>query len=118
MIRIELPFPPSSNTAYPGNGRLGGRHLSKKAKAWKDDAIMLCRLAVCHAPPPERFNLTIGLWMPTKARRDVDNYIKLPKDALCAAWVIDDDWTRIPRVCVEHRGVVRGGRCEIEVEGL
>jgi crossover junction endodeoxyribonuclease RusA len=115
MIRIELPFPPSSNTAYADNGRRGGRHLSKKAKAWQDEAIQLCRLAVRHAAPPERFCLTIGLWLPTKARRDIDNYIKLPKDALCLAWGIDDDFSRIPRVCVEYRGVVKGGRCVVEV---
>jgi Holliday junction resolvase RusA-like endonuclease len=60
--------------------------------------------------------LTIGLWLPTKARRDVDNYIKLPKDALCLAWDIDDDWTRIPRLTVEYRGIVKGGRCVVEVE--
>jgi Holliday junction resolvase RusA-like endonuclease len=118
MIRIELPSPPSSNTAYADNGRRGGRHLSKKAKAWQDKAVLLCRLAVCHAAPPKAFNLTIGLWFPTKARRDIDNYIKLPKDALCSAWGIDDDFTRIPRVCVEFRGICKGGRCVLEVEAL
>jgi crossover junction endodeoxyribonuclease RusA len=118
MIRIELPFPPSANTAYADNGRRGGRHLSKKAKAWQDEAILLCQETVCHIKPPERFTLAVGLWMPTKARRDVDNYIKLPKDALCSAWGIDDDFTRIPRVVVEYRGIVRGGRCVLEVEAL
>jgi crossover junction endodeoxyribonuclease RusA len=118
MIRIELPFPPSSNIAYADNGRRRGRHLSKRAKAWQDEAIVLCQAVIRYAAPPESFRLTVGLWMPTKARRDVDNYIKLPKDALCAAWGIDDDFTRIPRVVVEFRGICKGGRCVLEVEAL
>jgi Holliday junction resolvase RusA-like endonuclease len=113
---IILPFPPSSNTAYPTNRR-GGRHLSQAGANWKTKAMWQIKGALLHHDPPARFELHIRLWMPDNRRRDVDNYVKLAKDALCDALAVEDNWQRIPRLSVEACGVDRDNpRCELTLE--
>lgn len=117
-ITIILPFPPSSNTAYPSNQR-GGRHLSKIGAAWKKQAALIIRQATTDRDVPRAFALEMILWLPDRRSRDIDNYIKLPKDALCECLDIDDDWTVIPSITVQGVGIDRSNpRCVLVIKGM
>ena len=117
-IEIIFPFPPSANTAYPTNAR-GARHLSKRGKAFKDEAGWIALEALRAIAGAQCITLDIALWFPNKRASDVDNYIKLPKDVICEALHIDDDFTRVPRVVVEYRGIDKAHpRCVVTVNRL
>jgi len=66
------------------------RHLSEKARAWKDEAILVMRNKGDILPDGD---LCIGLdlYPPKNGRKpDVDGPIKLAMDAVAAAYGIDD----------------------------
>jgi Holliday junction resolvase RusA-like endonuclease len=88
MIRVHLPFPPTTNNLFTGNGR-GGRTKSKTYRAWCDRA----GLSLLHKPKhgPEPFHLRITLNRPDRRGRDCSNYIKAPEDLLVAFQIIPDD---------------------------
>lgn len=88
MIRLQLPFPPTTNNLFDGNGR-GGRRKSDKYEDW----ILRAGLALRHAPKhgPEPFHLRIILHRPDKRARDASNLIKAPEDLLVAFQIIPDD---------------------------
>jgi len=108
-----LPLPPTANNAYANTNR--GRQLSRDADAWKKEAGWLIKAANLTATPP--FALRLRLWVPDRRRRDVDNYIKLAKDALCGVLGIDDSWQNIPVVTAEVVGVDKwAARMEVFID--
>lgn len=104
-VEIVMPFPPSTNTAYPSNAH--GRHLSKRGRAFKDEASKLAVVALrgVEVLDTTQLHIHIGLDFPNQRKCDIDNYIKLVKDVVCEVLHIDDDWTRIPRISVQACGV-------------
>jgi Holliday junction resolvase RusA-like endonuclease len=95
-MQIELPFPPSANTAYPTNRR-GGRHLSKAGRAWKQAAAQLLAIALHEytLPDDRALVITMHAYLPDNRPRDLANHEKLPIDALCEYLNIDDNWQRV-----------------------
>lgn len=100
MIRLELPFPPSTNCLYAGKGR---RYKSKRYEKWISEA----RYAlwnqvfkpVCEKAP---LQITYIFGRPDKRVRDAANFIKAVDDLLVSQKVIpDDSWI--------HRGVFQWG---------
>jgi Holliday junction resolvase RusA-like endonuclease len=104
--QVVLPFPPSTNTAYPSSAR-GGRHLSKAGKTWLAEAAPLIEEALQGFDLPEqpRIEIELQLLMPDNRTRDLDNYIKLPKDAVCAELSVDDNHRTIPSLVLRSLGV-------------
>lgn len=104
-IEIDLPWPPSVNHYYKAAG-YGKRVLTKEAKQFRDEVVLLirthrdrdqmpivgpiCLELVCHAPDSKR--------------RDLDNLLKATQDALEAARVYCND-SQIKRLVLEW-GVV------------
>jgi crossover junction endodeoxyribonuclease RusA len=93
-MTLTLPFPPTLNHLYATvNGR---RVLSLQGRAYKVHAGWLARQAFLHArqeayPKDAQLVVTWHVVMPDHRRRDLDNYLKVVKDALTDAHVWHDD---------------------------
>jgi Holliday junction resolvase RusA-like endonuclease len=105
-MQIELPFPPSSNTAYPTD-RSGGRRLGKKGRVWKEEAAQLLAIALrgYTVPDDKAIIITMHAYLPNNALRDLANYEKLPIDALCEYLHIDDNWQRVTGNAIHFAGI-------------
>ncbi len=92
---ITLPWPPSVNTMWrtPRSGPLAGRTLlSEEGRLYRKavaDQVMLQGIRRFGADA--RLALHIEAWVPDRRRRDMDNYLKGPLDALTHAGVWADD---------------------------
>lgn len=121
MIKITLPWPPSTNKAWTPTGRKGGKGFRLNPKA------TLYRLAVRSyvlaaklpgLPLPGALEIVVTLCPPNKARRDQDNFAgKSLLDALTKAGVWNDD-SQIKRTVIEWGGVVKGGRVMLEIKAF
>ena len=94
-MRLELPYPPTLNTAFiniPGRGRV----TSGKYKAWTTEALWMVK-----SQKPTKFSvevsISIGIVAPDKRPRDIDNLIKPCLDLLVKAGVIQDDNSKYVR---------------------
>lgn len=108
MIELTLPWPPSVNAMWrtPNKGPLAGRTmLSEEGRAYR----LAVRDAVLLQGRPrigeQRCAVDIEMRMPDRRRRDVDNAIKGPLDALTHASVwVDDSQVDDLRVWRSARG--------------
>jgi Holliday junction resolvase RusA-like endonuclease len=105
-MQIELPFPPSSNTAYPTD-KSGGRRLGKKGRAWKEEAAQLLAIALrgYTVPDDRALIITMYAYLPDNRPRDLANHEKLPIDALCEHLHIDDNWQRVKGNAIYFGGI-------------
>lgn len=92
MIEFTLPLPCSVNELY--TVARGRKVLSRKAKAWKDEAFFLTlkslngnarNIIIGHASI--RYDFTF----PDHRKRDISNYIKQVEDMIVYAGLIEDD---------------------------
>ncbi len=114
-MRIELDFPPSLNTMYPSS-RNGGRHLSKRGKAFKDNAYgMILEQHGIFKPFTGPIKVTIEVVPPDKRKRDLDNLIKPTLDALVNANVMMDD-SQIKAIYATMLEPSKPGSCVVIVE--
>ncbi|NJK32104.1 MAG: RusA family crossover junction endodeoxyribonuclease [Deltaproteobacteria bacterium] len=114
-IVIVLPFPPSSNSAYP-SGKNGRRFMSKAGAAWKLAAYPMATSSLGDWLAPECIMMSFWLAFPDKRKRDLNNYVKLPQDLVCEAWGIDDNHFMIPEIRMISMGVNRANaHCRIEI---
>ena len=113
MITLTLPFPPSVNTYWRNIGR-GRTIISKRGREYRDEVVgyvaNLPRLAIL----ADRLHVAITLHAPDKRRRDVDNYLKAPLDALTHAGVWADD-SQIDRLSVQRGDNHPGGRAVVVI---
>ena len=94
-LRIELPYPPTLNTAFlniPGRGRVA----SKQYKAWTAEALWMIKSQNASQFSVE-VSISIGIVAPDKRARDIDNLIKPVLDVLVKALVIKDDSSKYVR---------------------
>jgi len=127
MIRLKLPFPPSVNTMYPGNGKR--RWLSKTGTRFVELTKVVVKMAGYdmrhHAklgkpvilqdmPLKGRLGLKLILNVPDKRRRDISNCIKAVEDALTKAGVWLDD-EQVDKLIVERGVQVKGGDCWVMI---
>jgi len=77
--------------------------------------------AVAAAVTGDRFGsakvrVSIEVWLPDNRRRDVDNLLKAPLDALCHAGIYDDD-SQIVELSIRRAGLDKANpRLEITLE--
>lgn len=112
MSRITLPWPPSVNRYWR---TFRGRMLISA------DGRTYRQAAVGAALAGDRFGtakvrVSIDAWLPDNRRRDVDNLLKAPLDALCHAGVYDDD-SQIVELSIRRAGLDKANpRLEIRLE--
>ena len=87
-IKIVVPFPPSSNTAYPTviKGRKPIRVKSAALKKWIENAPDLEGVRV-HG----KCTISYLIFFPDNRIRDGQNYMKVPLHYLVSQGVIEDD---------------------------
>ena len=89
MIELTLPFPPSVNTYWR---TFQGRMLiSKKGREYRKAVADEIILQKGNKHLKGKIKMTIEAWRPDNRRRDLDNLLKAPLDALTHAGVYEDD---------------------------
>ena len=89
MIELTLPFPPSVNTYWRTfNGRM---LISKKGREYRKAVADEIILQKGNKHLKGKIKLTIEAWRPDNRKRDLDNLLKAPLDALTHAGVYEDD---------------------------
>ena len=114
MIKLELPFPPSTNHSHQyGSGR---KFLSKKTKEFRERVQEI--VIESKAQKIEgRLSLFLGIFPPDKRRRDIGNYEKQTTDALMNAGVFDDD-EQIDLITIVRQEVTKGGKCVVIIKEI
>jgi crossover junction endodeoxyribonuclease RusA len=87
MIRIELPYPPSTNNLF-SNGKKG-RFKSLAYKAWLQLAAI--NIKDSHRQNLGPYSISICLKRPDMRRRDIGNFEKAVSDLLVSHGVVKDD---------------------------
>ena len=111
VIRVQLPWPPTQNSNWR---MLNGRTLlSRKSRDYKSDVIK--RSYVWPKRCLEgRLELTIIAYPPDKRKRDLDNLLKVPIDAMKAAGLFIDD-SQIDKIIIERGSVIKNGLLAVEI---
>lgn len=111
---VELPFPPSVNT-YWRHVSIRGRRatlLSKRGREYKALVGQICQLVgVDRLDGP--LAAIVDLYPPTNARRDCDNFLKAPIDALQGHLYADD--SQIVDLRVRMHPKAPPGSCRVTV---
>ncbi|WP_272517532.1 MULTISPECIES: RusA family crossover junction endodeoxyribonuclease [Providencia] len=113
-ILLVLPFPPSVNACWRNvNGRT---LISQKGRKFRGSAIVAIYEQLRRKPIAitEPVTVKVKMYPPTNHKRDIDNYLKAPFDALTHANIWKDDG-QVKRVEMEWCEVVKGGRFEITI---
>ena len=74
MIKLELPFPPSVNSAYANGGNKRGRHKTAQYVDWI--RLASTKVKESHRRGMGPYSLQICLERPDKRARDLGNYEK------------------------------------------
>lgn len=113
-ITFILPFPPSVNTYWRHVGK--NTLISEKGRKFRANAIAAVYEQLRKRPMAitSDVSVIVKMYPPTNHRRDIDNYLKAPFDALTHANVWKDD-EQVKRVDMEWCEVVKGGRFEITI---
>ena len=110
---IELPHPPSVNSYWRSTPK--GVLISAKGRRYRADVLHACLTA---KPRPVRILGPISMliaWHPCdKRRRDIDNILKAPLDAMAHAGLYEDD-SQIERLAVEKLEQVKNGKLVINI---
>lgn len=117
MIRLTLPWPPSTNKTHRRSGK--HMHLSRKSTTYRLAVRSLVVAAKLPGLPVHgALSVTVTLSPPDHRRRDEDNFAgKALFDALTKAGVWGDD-SQIRRKVVEWGDVVKGGCVVVEIAPL
>lgn len=108
---IVLPWPPSVNTYWR---TFRGRMLiSQAGRNYRTEAMLIAGLSRRFGSQP--VVVTVAAWLPDLRKRDLDNLLKAPLDALTHAKVYEDD-SQIVGLHIIRAGVDRENpRLEITV---
>lgn len=113
-ISLVLPFPPSVNACW--RTVRGTMIISAKGRQFRANAIAAVYDQLRKRPRAitENVSVIVKMHPPTRHRRDIDNYLKAPFDALTHAGVWKDD-DQVKHADITWCEVVKGGRFEIEI---
>lgn len=89
MIKLELPFPPSVNSAYANGGNKRGRHKTAKYNDWIK--LASTKVKESHRQRLGPYSLQIALMPPDKRGRDLGNLEKCVSDFLVMHQIVRDD---------------------------
>ena len=83
-IMFSLPYPPTSNTLFPGKQQ---RHTSKRYDAWKYEAARMVPKGRIEGP----YKMQIAIDRPDRRGRDLGNLEKAIGDLIVKAELVIDD---------------------------
>lgn len=89
MIKLELPFPPSVNSAFANGGNKRGRHKTAQYVDWIK--LASTKVKESHRQGMGPYSLQICLERPDKRARDLGNYEKALSDFLVMHGIVKDD---------------------------
>ena len=114
MIRLTLPFPPSTNRIWR---HVGPRVLlSREGRQYRTAVAAVVMQARVQGFGRRKVRVTVEAAMPDNRRRDIDNLWKAAGDSLQAARVFDDD-SQIVELVIRHAGIDRERpRLDVTVE--
>lgn len=114
-LHLTLPFPPSANRYW----RTVRNHpvVSAEAKRYREDVRQLIEEtgAMAQGFGKSRVAMRVTFHAPDARRRDLDNYIKQPLDAMTLAGVFDDD-SQVDDLRITRGPVEAPGRVEVVIE--
>lgn len=121
-VKIELPFPPSTNSYWRHVliGKRAATLISAPGRAFRGAVVARCAtqfgdLRLGGRPPLDgKLGLYVRLNAPTRARRDLDNYLKALNDAMTHGGVWNDD-SQVAFLACAWGPVVRGGGATVYV---
>jgi crossover junction endodeoxyribonuclease RusA len=111
-MTLTLPWPPSVNHYWRN---IAGRTLiSRQGRDYRAQVEKLAAgLAITHG----RLAISIQACPPDKRRRDLDNLLKAPLDAMAHAGLYADD-SQIDQLAVHRGAVVAGGRLVVTLRAM
>ena len=116
MIEIKLPWSPSVNRVW--RNVKGRTILSAEGRSYREAVGMLCLASkITGKRILGRLSVKILVNPPDRRRRDIDNFTKVPLDALTHAGVWMDD-SQIDELYVRRLPVKKGGEITVQIEQL
>lgn len=114
MMQLILPFPPSMNGYWRSPGK--GAKISERGRIYRSNAIGAVYEQLRRRPQPlqQDVQITVILYPPNRAKRDLDNFFKALFDSLTHAGVWVDD-SQIKRISAEWGPVTKLGRAELTI---
>jgi crossover junction endodeoxyribonuclease RusA len=113
-LQFQLPFPPSNNRYYRNvNGRM---IISREGREYATRVAGIIQ-TVTSETFLDGIVVNIKAHMPDKRRRDVDNMLKVPLDAMQKAGVYGDD-SQIIRLAIEKVYSTQPGRLDVLIESI
>lgn len=114
MTRYKLitPFPPSVNHYwYHANGK---HFITQKGKQYRTAVVAeIVRQKLCKRLS-SRIGVMVLVYPPDRRKRDLDNLMKAPLDAITHGEMIEDD-SLIDELTIKRREVIKGGKLEITI---
>ena len=113
-MEITLPWPPSVNSYWRTfQGRM---IISAKGRDYREAVCVLVQRLGVDAGYKNKLVVEIEAYQPDKRRRDLDNLLKAPLDALTHAGVYKDD-SQISDLRI-HWGPTIGGMLKIKIKEI
>ncbi|HGJ5860298.1 MAG TPA: RusA family crossover junction endodeoxyribonuclease [Arsenophonus nasoniae] len=110
--KIVIPFPPSVNHYWY---HAKHRHfITAKGRAYREAVIAEIRNKKLCKHLSKRLSVEIEVYPPDRRKRDIDNLMKAPIDALCHGGLIVDD-SQIDILRIERKEILKGGKLVITV---
>lgn len=116
MIRLSVPFPPTTNNLFMNVGKR--RVPTKGYRDWRELACVLIDNQM-HGQEPITgpYHMVIELDRPDKRGRDVSNYAKAVEDSLVLSRVIRDDSDALSLMLKwSDRKPGKGAEAKVEIE--
>ncbi|GDN20868.1 TPA: RusA family crossover junction endodeoxyribonuclease [Escherichia coli] len=113
-MRIEfvLPYPPTVNTYWRRRGST--YFVSKAGERYRRDVALIVRRQRLKLNLSGRLAIKIIAEPPDKRRRDLDNILKAPLDALTHAGLLIDD-EQFDEINIVRGKLVPGGRLGVKI---
>lgn len=116
LLNMELPWPPSTNQIWR-NVVIKGKPrtlLSAAGRGYRSAVLGVVLQAGAKKGVTGRIRLDITAHPPDKRKRDLDNMLKAPLDALTHAGVWLDD-SQVDALLIERGEVCKGGRLLVAI---
>jgi crossover junction endodeoxyribonuclease RusA len=114
---LSLPFPPTVNTYWRNVN--GVTMISAAGRDYRltVERVISGRFAEMAFSPTARLRISIFAYPPDKRRRDLDNLLKAPLDAITFAKLWDDD-SQLDAISVERGSACKWGRLDCIIQEI